>query len=189
VENSDDDQLWLHHESQNSTPTIIRPTIPRRGFFTLPLPQLQLPLPDVNPALYVAALNDLLQPYLQALRRNPDTKLSTTIPPPSDEKQFDIPPPAYSELYPVTSTQKQFSLATRLSLRGRSFLRWTGMAGDAGLSPEEISILRDEDNRRSARKDYMLFFFWVSLCLNIINVDSGVGVYFGDCGCQGGGCC
>ena len=125
-------------------------------------------LPDaaqkLNPALYVTALNDLLQPYLQALRltpHNPDSKF------PTDEKKYDLPPPpAYSELYPVaTIPEKQkFSLATRLSLRGRSFLRWTGMAGDAGLSSTEIEFLRREDGRRKTwTRDYMLLFFWVSL--------------------------
>jgi hypothetical protein len=167
----DDDELWINGSTEPVRPTTTGRPVSRRGFFTLPrpqLPQLQLPLPDVNPALYVAAINDLLQPYLQALRLvNPDTKLPTTldraIDGPSHDKQFDLPPPAYSELYPAVNTQKQFSLATRLSLRGRSFLRWTGMAGDAGLSPEEISILREEDTRRSQRKDYMLYAFWVTL--------------------------
>jgi hypothetical protein len=164
-DDTDDDELWLNGSSSETSATVTRPTKAiQRRFLGLPrphLPQLQLPLPDVNPALYVAALNDLLQPYLQALRLvNPDTKIST-LPPSTDEKQFDLPPPAYSELYPVVP-RKQFSLATRLSLRGRSFLRWTGMAGDAGLSAEEIAILKDE--RRASRKDYMLYFFWVCLC-------------------------
>lgn len=167
----DDDDLWLGSlrstSSEASTPIPTPPTSgSRRGF----LPhRLQLPLPDaqtLNPALYVAALHDLLQPYLQALRpSNPDQKLpplAVDESPSSDERKYDHPPPAYSELYPAISFKSQFSLATRLSLRGRSFLRWTGMAGDAGLSPEEIEFLKREDGRQKARKsDYMLFAFWV----------------------------
>jgi len=67
------------------------------------------------------------------------------------------------------------------------------MAGDAGLSPEEIEFLRGEDGRRKAwTRDYMLFFFWVNILLPVLArfllgfvlmVDSGVGVYFGFCYC------
>jgi hypothetical protein len=170
----DNDTLWLgslrSSSSEVSTPSTESDVIRRRGFFHLARPQLpqlpQLPGPEtLNPALYVAAINDMLQPYLQALRlTNPDSNLPTLDPPSADEKKYDLPPPpAYSELYPVTAVkQNQFSLATRLSLRGRSFLRWTGMAGDAGLSTEEIEFLRREDGRRKAwTTDYMLIFFWV----------------------------
>ena len=172
LDDQDDEELWLgslrNETSEASTPTttsvvpaVARPR-PRRFFQLRP----QLPDPQaLNPALYVAALNDLLQPYLQALRltnTHSDSKHSSSL---QDEKKYDLPPPAYSELYPVQPVPKEkFSLATRLSLRGRSVLRWTGMAGDAGLSTEEIEFLRREDGRRkkSWTRDYMLFFFWVS---------------------------
>ena len=193
-EDEDNDQgLWVGSlrtsSSEPSTPgspaSVTSSEIRTRGFFHLARPQLpQFPQrlqlhqlldpPNLNPALYVTALNELLQPYLQALRltnQNPDTKLpSATLPgvdegTSSDEKKYDLPPPpAYSELYPVTAQKEKekFSLATRLSLRGRSFLRWTGMAGDAGLSPQEIEFLRREEGRRKAwTRDYMLLFFWV----------------------------
>ena len=182
----EDDELWLGSLSSrggtSSSPTssepsspisstlshpILRPNTKQRRRFQLPDPQ------TLNPALYVAALNDLLQPYLRTLRLGP-----YQLPPPphdeepSDDKKYDLsPPPAYSELFPVEAVGKQvvvgggskFSLATRLSLRGRSFLRWTGMAGDAGLSKEEIEFLRREDNtrRKTWTRDYMLLFFWV----------------------------
>ena len=175
LDEEDDEDLCLGslrtESSEPSTPTtipgvpaVLRPR-PRRFF------QLRPQLPDaqaLNPVLYVAALNELLQPYLQVLRltNNPssDSKHSSSL---QDEKKYDLPPPAYSELYPVQPPPKEkFSLATRLSLRGRSFLRWTGMAGDAGLSPQEIEFLRREDGRRKTwTTDYMLFFFWVSLLL------------------------
>ena len=180
----DEDGLWLGslRPSSEESSGLLTPAsqVRRRGFFHLSRPQLpqrlQLPrpqLPDpqaLNPALYMAALNDLLQPYLQALRLT-NSGLSA-LPrddsgtPSSDEKKYDQPPPAYSELYPVPVAKKQFSLATRLSLRGRSFLRWTGMAGDAGLSAEEIEFLKSEEGRRKAwSRDYMLIFFWVSSLL------------------------
>ena len=182
-EDEADEGLWVGSlrtsSSEPSTPgspaSVDSSEIRRRGFFHLTRPQLpQFPDPhNLNPALYVTALNELLQPYLQALRltnQNPDTKLpSPTLAdvvddgPSSDEKKYDLPPPpAYSELYPLPTRKEKFSLATRLSLRGRSFLRWTGMAGDAGLSPEEIEFLRREEGRRKAwTRDYMLIFFWV----------------------------
>ena len=165
----DDGPLWLGSLRPDITtpsePTIPRPAttaaipLPRRGFFYL---RLQLPDPQaLNPALYVTALNDLLQPYLQALRlTNPDNKHLGL-------QQEELPPPAYSELFPVQPAveEKKFSLATRLSLRGRSFLRWTGMAGDARLCPQEVEFLRREDGRRKAwTRDYMLLFFWVFPC-------------------------
>jgi hypothetical protein len=75
------------------------------------------------------------------------------------------------------------------------------MAGDAGLSPEEIEFLRREDGRRKTwTRDYMLIFFWVPPSLpNSVNPqkplfvrsilfsvsfrglisDSGVSLYFG----------
>ena len=169
LDDQDDEELWLgslrtETSSEPTTPTttLAKPSIRPRGFFQL---RRQLPDPHaLNPALYVTALNDLLQPYLQILRltHNPpsDSKRSSSL---QDEKKYDPPPPAYSELYPVQPvTKEKFSLATRLSLRGRSFLRWTGMAGDAGLSPEEIEFLRREDGRRKTwTRDYMLFLFWV----------------------------
>ena len=191
LDDQDDGELWLGslrtETSEPPTPTntsvvqvVVRPPRPRRFFQLRP----QLPDPQaLNPALYVAALNDLLQPYLQALRltNNPssDSKHSSSL---QDEKKYDLPPPAYSELYPVQPvTKEKFSLATRLSLRGRSFLRWTGMAGDAGLSPQEIEFLRREDGRRTTgTRDYMLFFFWVSTTEGfLLTTDSGVGMYFG----------
>jgi hypothetical protein len=166
-----EDLLLPRHHRRRTTldqrvhrPNHIAPASRRSSSLLNPPPSqlLQLPLPDVNPALYVTAINDLLHPYLQALRLvNPDTKLPTNLDPPTHKKSFDLHLPAYSDIYPVVPARKQFSLATRLSLLGRSFFRWTGMAGDAGLSPEEIPILRTEDSRRSARNDYMLFFFWV----------------------------
>lgn len=179
----DDQGLWIgslrsSSSSEPSTPgspaSVTSSEIRTRRFFHLTRPQLpQFPDPqNLNPALYVTALNELLQPYLQALRltnQSPDTKLPTAPIPvvdegtSSDEKKYDLPPPpAYSELYPVTTQKEKFSLATRLSLRGRSFLRWTGMAGDAGLSAQEIEFLRREEGRRKAwTRDYMLIFFWV----------------------------
>ena len=181
----DDEQLWLGSLRQEGTGSSDEPSTPstassvteRRRFFQIRTPQLPDPQ-TLNPALYVNALNEMLQPYLQALRLiNPDHKLAT-LPPglsPEDtsdadasDKKYDLPPPAYSELYPapVVEPKQQFSLATRLSLRGRSFLRWTGMAGDAGLSPEEIEFLRREDVRtKTWTTDYMLFFFWVCFLL------------------------
>jgi hypothetical protein len=185
----DDGGLWLgglrpssEESSDTGTPAS---EVRRRGFFHISRPQLpqrlrpQLPDPQtLNPALYVAALNDLLQPYLQALRlTNPDANISTlpqvnSESDPSDEKKYDQPPPAYSELYPIPVAKKQFSLATRLSLRGRSFLRWTGMAGDAGLSTEEIEFLKNEEGHRKAwSRDYMLLFFWVFSCPNLFLLD------------------
>jgi IPT/TIG domain/Ankyrin repeats (3 copies) len=145
------------------------PQIPRPHFPHLRYPQFPDPQ-TLNPSLYVAALNEMLQPCLQAMGlRHPDSKLpsapsSKLFSSSSDEKTYDLPPPAYSELYPALALKKQFSLGTRLSLRGRSFLGWIGMAGDAGLSTEEIEILRSEDGHRKAwTRDYMLMFFWVFL--------------------------
>jgi len=53
------------------------------------------------------------------------------------------------------------------------------MAGDAGLSNEEIEILRKEDGHRKAwTRDYMLMFFWVCcLSLVVLTLDSGIDVF------------
>jgi hypothetical protein len=174
-DNNEEDELILgslrNTSSEPSTPSTTKvstPTtmvVPRRR--AVPSEAVRGFLPDrqaLNPAVYVNAINDMLQPYLQALRLTqvpPDTKFpdgATT----DEKKTYDLPPPAYSELFPVPAvTKEKFSLATRLSLRGRSFLRWTGMAGDAGLSPSEIEVLRRDDRRKAWTRDYMLLFFWV----------------------------
>ena len=169
-EDEDDGTLWLGSlRGTNSSPS--EPSTPSLGSqkrrFMPQLPDAQ----TLNPALYVTALNDLLQPYLRTLRLAPhDAKLPTALHLDTrcSNKKYDLPPPAYSELFPVRmKTKSQFSLATRLSLRGRSFLRWTGMAGDAGLSAEEIEYLRKEDctRKKTWTRDYMLLFFWVPIPL------------------------
>ena len=81
----------------------------------------------------------------------------------SDEN-YDDPPPAYSQHAPAPPPTKQvekFSLATRLSLRGRYILMLTGMAKDAEFSPEELEAVK-WNVKISMPNDYMLLCFWVS---------------------------
>ena len=81
----------------------------------------------------------------------------------SDEN-YDDPPPAYSQHAPTPAPTKQvekFSLATRLSLRGRYILMLTGMAKDAEFSPEELDAVK-WNVKISVPNDYMLLYFWVS---------------------------
>jgi len=80
------------------------------------------------------------------------------------EENYDDPPPAYSQHAPAPPRMKQvekFSLATRLSLRGRYILMLTGMAKDAEFSPEELEAVK-WNVKISVLNDYMLIFFWVS---------------------------
>lgn len=81
------------------------------------------------------------------------------------EETYDDPPPAYSQLpLPPPPGAKdgveKFSLATRLSLRGRYILKLTGMAKDAEFTPEELDAVK-WNVRISLPNDYMLIYFWV----------------------------
>jgi hypothetical protein len=128
------------------------------------------PLVNGEPFVPVSAVLAFMQSYLSAVRpaNRPDAKPPTTAAVERKlleselEETYDDPPPAYSPHAPPppTKTVQKFSLATRLSLRGRYILKLTGMAKDAEFTPEELEAVK-WNVKISLPNDYMLIYFWV----------------------------